>query len=102
VAAVAGAVGEAVTNASKHGRADRVTVYAEPADHPHFPAPGLFVSVKDNGAGFPADEVQEGLGLSRSIRARIEEVGGTVNVQSRPGRGAELTLRVPAEPGPVS
>ncbi len=100
VAALAGAVGEAVTNASKHGRADRVTVYAEPADHPHPSAPGLFVSVKDNGAGFAADEVQEGLGLSRSIRARIEEVGGTVDVQSRPGRGAELTLRVPVEPGP--
>ena len=95
VAALAGAVGEAVTNSSKHGGADRVTVYAEPADHHHSAAPGIFVSVKDNGAGFAADEVQEGLGLSKSIRARIEDVGGSVDVTARPGRGAEVTLRVP-------
>lgn len=95
VAALAGALGEAVTNSSKHGGADRVTVFAEPADHAESAPPGIFVSVKDNGAGFAATDVQEGLGLSKSIRGRVEDVGGTVTVISRPGRGAELMFLVP-------
>lgn len=95
VAALAGAVGEAVTNSSKHGGADRVTVFAEPTDDPDAGRSGLFVSVKDNGVGFAADEVEEGLGLTKSIRGRVEEVGGTVQVISGPGRGVELTFQVP-------
>jgi signal transduction histidine kinase len=64
-----------------------VTVYAEPD------ADGrVFCSVKDDGAGF--GEVVEGIGLSRSIRARIAEVGGRVEVDGNPGRGTEVRLWV--------
>ncbi len=86
---VAAAVGEALTNAVKHGSAARVTVYAEPTD-----AGGLFVSVKDDGTGFHPADVTEGQGLTRSIRGRLAEVGGRVEVDSRPGRGAEIRLYV--------
>jgi signal transduction histidine kinase len=91
VAAVAGAVGEALTNAAKHGGADRATVYVD-AD-----ADGLFVSVKDGGRGFDgeAGEAGEGQGITRSIRGRIAEVGGTVEIDGNPGRGAEVRLRIP-------
>ena len=44
VAAVTGAVGEALTNAAKHGHARTATVFVEAADG------GLFCSVKDDGA----------------------------------------------------
>jgi signal transduction histidine kinase len=91
VAAVRGAVGEALTNAAKHGRAHQVTVYVEPVDDG-----GLFCSVKDDGRGFEADSITEGVGLTRSIRGRIAEVGGTVAVDGRPGRGAEVRITVPA------
>lgn len=100
VEAVAGAVGEALTNAAKHGDARRVVVYAEPAerpgDEPDGTNGGLFVSVRDDGAGFTPQAVEERVGLSRSIRGRIAEVGGDVEVASSPGHGAEIRLTVPA------
>ena len=87
--ALAGAVGEALTNAGKHGHASRVTVYVEPEDA------GVFCSVKDDGGGFDPAATPEGIGLTRSIRARMEEVGGRVEIVSAPGRGAEVRLWLP-------
>ncbi len=86
--ALCGAVGEALTNASKHGDATTVTVYAEPTDD----GQQVFASVKDDGRGFDENEVAEGQGLNRSIRGRIIEMGGKVEVDGRPGRGAEIRM----------
>ncbi len=88
--AVGGAVSEALTNAAKHGEATSATVYVEAADQG-----GLFCSIKDDGHGFDPATSPEGVGLTRSIRGRIDEVGGRVEVVSRPGRGAEVRLWVP-------
>jgi signal transduction histidine kinase len=87
VRALAGAVGEALTNAGKHGGARRVTVYAEPAERG-----GVFCSVKDDGSGFDPSAVTEGVGLARSIRGRMAEMDGTVEIDSAPGRGTEVRL----------
>jgi len=35
------------------------------------------------------------LGLRRSVRDRIESIGGTVQVWSTPGRGTSIVLSVP-------
>lgn len=91
VAAVAGAVGEALTNAAKHGDAGHATVYVDADDDG-----ALFVSVKDDGQGFHTETAVEGQGITRSIRGRIAEVGGTVEVDGNPGHGAEVRLRVSA------
>ena len=88
VDALAGAVSEALANAGKHGGAGTVTVYAEPGEDG-----GVFCSVKDDGTGF-IPEVPEGVGLERSIRGRIEDVGGRVEVDGNPGRGTEVRLWV--------
>ncbi len=88
--AVTGAVGEALTNAAKHARASSVTVFAEVAEDG-----SLFCSVKDDGAGFDPDRTVPGVGVTRSIRGRIESVGGRVEIDGRPGRGAEVRLWVP-------
>ena len=89
VEALAGAVGEALANAGKHGGATTVTIFAEPLDGE------MFCSVKDDGTGFdPA--TPEGTGLRRSVRGRIAEVGGRVEVDGRPGRGVEVRCWVPA------
>ena len=88
--AVQGAVAEALTNAAKHGEAGHATVFVDPGDDGE-----LFCSVKDDGSGFDPAATDEGVGLSRSIRGRVEEVGGHVEVDSRPGRGAEVRIRVP-------
>jgi signal transduction histidine kinase len=88
--ALVGAIGEALTNAGKHGAATTVTVYAEPTGG------ALFCSVKDDGAGFDPATVQEGVGLARSIRGRIGEVGGRVEIDGNPGRGTEVRCWVPS------
>jgi signal transduction histidine kinase len=90
VAALAGAVGEALMNAGKHGGATKVTVYVEPATDG-----GVFCSVKDDGAGFDPAATPAGQGLTRSIRGRMEEAGGRVDVNSRPGSGTEVCLWLP-------
>jgi signal transduction histidine kinase len=90
VDAVGGAVAEALMNAGKHGAAERVTVYAEPGD-----GCGLFCSVHDHGAGFDTTTVPEGRGLADSIRGRITDVGGRVEVRSRVGQGTEVLLWLP-------
>lgn len=83
--ALVGAVGEALTNAGKHARATRATIFVEPADD------GVFCSVKDDGIGFEPG-TEEGVGLARSIRGRVTEAGGRVEVDGRPGRGAEVRI----------
>jgi signal transduction histidine kinase len=88
VEALAGAVSEALTNAGKHGGARSVTVYAEPDGDGR-----VFCSVKDDGAGY-GPEIAEGVGLSRSIRGRVGDVGGRVEVDGNPGRGTEVRLWV--------
>lgn len=88
--ALAGAVAEALTNAAKHGEAHQATVFLEPAEEG-----GIFCSVKDDGGGFDDSRTSEGIGISRSIRGRITDVGGRVEIDGRPGRGTEVRLWVP-------
>ncbi len=55
--------------------------------------------VEDQGVGFvPEDHgAEEGFGLPH-LRERIELVGGTLSVESAPGRGARVTARIPLPP----
>jgi signal transduction histidine kinase len=90
VEALSGAVTEALTNAGKHGGATHVTVFVEPTGDNE-----VFCSVKDNGSGFESETVAEGVGLSRSIRERVSSIGGTTDVDGRPGQGAEIRISLP-------
>lgn len=106
VDALVGAVSEALANAGKHGHATRVTVYVGPGQDAH-PAVrdgvgdrrdlgrGLACSVKDDGVGFEPGDVVEGVGVTRSMRARIDEVGGHLVIDANPGHGTEVRLWVP-------
>ena len=95
IRAVAAAVGEALTNAAKHGAATRTVVFVDPDED----AGHVQISVDDDGSGFDVDEVVEGVGLGRSIRGRVTEVGGRVRVRSTPGRGTEVRLTLPIPGG---
>src|SRR5262249_3136987 len=90
VRALIGAVSEALMNAGKHGTATRVTVFIEPAD-----AVGVACWIKDNGVGFDSAIVQEGLGITRSIRKRIADIGGRADITAAPGTGTEVYLWLP-------
>ncbi|MDW6061598.1 hypothetical protein SAZ11_30730 [Streptomyces sp. FXJ1.4098] len=56
------------------------------------------MTVADDGVGFDSRRSFPGhLGLL-SMRERAREVGGTLNVDSRPGQGSRIRATVPAEP----
>jgi signal transduction histidine kinase len=92
-AEVAAAVTEAVANARRHG-GGRAWLLVE--DEPG----SVTVSVRDAGPGIApgrleAAEREGRLGVARSIRGRMADLGGTVVVDSAPGQGTEVELRVP-------
>lgn len=85
--AVVLAAREAMVNAAKHAGVDNVDVYAETFD-------GLEVFVRDRGRGFDPQEIPEDRhGIRDSIRGRVAKVGGSVEIKSAPGEGAEVILR---------
>jgi signal transduction histidine kinase len=95
VEAVVGAATEALTNAAKHGQAGHVVVFADVDES----TGGLFISIKDDGRGFDPVTVKEGVGMSRSIRGRVEALGGRVQFASSVDDGSEVRIAVPAPSG---
>jgi signal transduction histidine kinase len=86
--ALVGAVQEAATNAAKHSGAQRIIVFAEPSDEDGT----VFCSVRDDGCGFDVAAANAGAGLRGSIRGRVDDAGGRVEVDSTLGRGTEVRL----------
>jgi signal transduction histidine kinase len=82
---VLAAMGEALSNASRHAEATEVTVRLAANDH-------VVLTVSDNGRGLPKDYAESGLA---NIRDRAESHGGTVDLASQPGGGTRLTWTVP-------
>jgi signal transduction histidine kinase len=81
---------EALQNAARHAGASTVRIeLAQEGDE-------LVFAVKDDGRGFDVDSagVREGAGL-QSMRDRIDVVGGTLEIASRPNRGTTVRGRVP-------
>jgi two-component system sensor histidine kinase UhpB len=88
---------EALTNVFRHARATRVHITVEQAaPRPSGPAPretkAVMVSVRDNGAGLPADHKQ-GFGLI-GMRERVLALGGTMTVAST-NHGVTVEAMVP-------
>ncbi|WP_314134662.1 ATP-binding protein [Actinomyces oris] len=90
--AVTEATLEAVRNSLRHAGSDdapvtrRVTLTSD--------ACGISIEVSDNGCGFdPAVAGRGRHGVSGSIIARMQDVGGRATVDSVPGEGACVTLR---------
>lgn len=79
---------ESLTNVAKHAEASRVGVTLS------YTGTEVLLDVRDDGCGF-ANEVGTGFGLT-SMRQRIRGVGGHLEVQSAPGEGTSVSVRVPA------
>ncbi|MBE2215298.1 MAG: hypothetical protein IAE82_15605 [Opitutaceae bacterium] len=88
-------VREAVSNSLRHGAASRVTIRLETRDD------GPTLSIADNGAGIVRHpHARGGHGLA-NIEARIRRHGGTLGVDSGPGRGTTITCTFPTSGAPV-
>jgi PAS domain S-box-containing protein len=80
---------EAVTNARRHGRATRVDIRLTQVGGQY-----LIVEVQDNGRGFDPSRVpKDRLGLS-GIRERARLFGGGASIESSPGAGTRITVKV--------
>jgi signal transduction histidine kinase len=83
-------VQEALANVARHARAEKVTIATERRDH------GIYLRVEDNGCGFDVTRQAHttGHGLA-NMRARAEEHDGSFEVESEPGEGTTIHLRLP-------
>ena len=89
--AIAEATLEAVRNSLRHAGDDAVVTRTVTLTSD---ACGITVEVNDNGRGFdPAAAGRGRHGVSGSIIARMQDVGGRATVDSAPGEGACITLR---------
>ncbi len=79
---------EAMTNAAAHGAASRVDVTLRAS------VESIELDVKDDGAGYDPARTPYGVGLT-NIRDRVEALGGDIDVESAPGSGTTLRVRVP-------
>lgn len=81
---------EALNNVLKHAQASRVRLVTR-----HL---GSYVEIRveDDGAGFDLQTIQHGRGLKSQIK-RAQRLGGKLRVDSSPGNGTRLSLRLPVE-----
>jgi signal transduction histidine kinase/phage shock protein PspC (stress-responsive transcriptional regulator) len=81
---------EAALNAARHAGVDTVDVYLEVEPD------RLSLFVRDRGAGFdPAAVPADRRGVTDSIEGRVRRHGGSAEIRSMPGEGAEVELSVP-------
>jgi signal transduction histidine kinase len=81
---------EAVNNVIKHSKASQldISIINEPE--------GLRVTIEDNGIGFNKSDLttKNGIGM-KNIKARIEFLKGTLDIDSKPGKGTLIAFFIP-------
>lgn len=81
---------EAVSNAIKHGKAKHVHIELRTNGQ------GVTLTVKDNGAGIPAELPEKrGIGL-RIMQYRVSMIGGTLTVRRGPNGGTIVMCSLPS------
>lgn len=89
---------QALTNVARHAQAHSVTVLLEHR------GTSVQLIVEDNGKGFDLTQVMDSrphegnLGLY-CMRERASLIGGTLTIESTPGRGTAVFVRIPVEGG---
>lgn len=93
--ALAAATTEALANVARHaGDGAHAWVLVEDDGHE------VTVGIRDDGAGMAPDRLDAArrdgrLGVVQSILGRVRDLGGTATIESTPGGGTEVELRVP-------
>lgn len=91
------AVEQALHNVVQHAQTAHAWVFIDATDD------AVTVTVRDDGRGFDFDvqrlRADGKYGLMRSICGRITELGGMTRIETAPGRGTELEMRLPRPTG---
>jgi len=85
------AVKEAINNIKKHARATEITVNMA------FTNLSLTISIQDDGCGFEPAGIVAGNGL-KNLKQRLQDIGGTCWIESRPGQGTTVQLQLKIKP----
>ena len=80
-------VQESISNGVRHGKAKEITIQMAQTED------SIRVTVNDNGCGFDVSKNSKGLGMT-SMNGRIDGIGGSLEIASRPGR-TSVTASVP-------
>jgi signal transduction histidine kinase len=82
-------VQEALNNIVKHARAQRVEIALGAAGG------AMELTIRDDGVGFDIANTPRGRWGMTTMRERAEAAGGELKVDSAPGRGTRVTVKVP-------
>ena len=82
---------EALQNVQKYANASTVSVRIRDS------GAGLRFEVDDDGVGFDVATMRTGAGLT-NMQDRLEALSGTLQIQSRPGRGTHVRAELPVTP----
>jgi signal transduction histidine kinase len=85
-------VQEGLTNSFKHAEAHHIDIVLNRARETN----EIVLSISDDGKGMDLQEKRSGMGLS-GMRERAEMLGGTLAIETSPGRGFTVEARIPAE-----
>jgi signal transduction histidine kinase len=88
-------VKEAMNNIAKYSGATEVWLRIAVRDS------SFLVEVEDNGSGFDLEEaLNSGRNGLKNMRARMEGIGGKLEIEAQPGKGMRLRLSLPLEKTP--
>jgi len=91
-------VQEGLTNAHRHGKANRVEIVVKHVP-PHAGRAGqLLVEINDNGKGLHVQQVRKGMGII-GMRERIHALGGTFLLTDIPSDGVRIEAVLPMNEG---
>ncbi len=83
---------EALNNVMKHAKASSVNLHLGQS------RTKIIMDIEDNGCGFdPARVTPGGMGI-RNMQQRARQVGGTVEIESAPGKGSHVRVIIPRDP----
>ena len=79
---------EKISNIIRHSAATQISIKLQTD------AESIFLTIIDNGKGFDAQKVREGLGLN-NIRTRVALFNGKMELKTAPGEGCVLNVTIP-------
>lgn len=82
-------VQEALSNTLRHSKATQMEIKLQR------PTELIRLLIRDNGVGFTLDEQKHASYGLMSMKERVNEIGGSLNLITAPGKGTRIEIRVP-------